>query len=581
MEENKALNYIKSKKTLIIAVIIVLILSALRLLMISNLPVFAYIDYVDDDELMVQQAKSIASGNWLGEYYSYNTILKGPVFPLYLALLHSVSIPYLLGTTCFYILSCLLFVYSLKDIVKKKWVLFLVYALLLFNPIMLSVDFQRVYRNSLTPIFVLLIISFYNIMLSKTEKNISYIISTVIAAIIFPFFYYNREDSMWLIPFIVFYSIIIGIKIIKEIIKNKNIIKGIIKIALLFLPILTISVFSLIVGNINYSHYQARVVNVSDFDNLNKAIHMISSVKDENEENTITNSREKLRKLYSVSPSLNIIKDQFESSLDILSGKEGGEIKNGMFSWALLSGISTSGYATFDMQNELLEKISNEIEEAIKNGECDTQKLVPFFNDVSIKEFSWGKMFEKTYKSFETINNYSASGTMDTYGSLYDNSLHLEERVRLFLEMTNDKVLLNDEEPVYESGLGELVKKNQEDYINKMEPKVNTIKCIQNIYTFCFKIIGIIGYISYIAVTVILIILLRKKNYDFVNTWFVLSGLIGSIFTLCVGIAYTSVTKVNVAIPFYLMSGYILNMIFALLSIITLCFMIKELMNKK
>lgn len=578
MEKSKEDNLVKSKILVLIAIILVLIISALRVLVITNLPVFAYIDYVDDDELMVQQSKSIISGNWLGEYYSYNTLLKGPIFPLYLAFLHLLGVPYILGTTCFYILACMFFTCSLKDIVKKKWILLLIYTILLFNPIMFSVDFQRVYRNGLAPILALFIFGFYNIMLTKTHKTVAYVLSIVLASLVFPFFYYIREDSMWLIPFIIFYSIIIGIKIINDLIKNKYIVKNIIKIALLFLPIATLSLFSLIIGNINYNHYGARIVNVNDFENLNETLYMISIVKDESD---ITNSREKLRRLYDISPSLNSIKDEFELSLDTLSGKEGGEIKNGMFSWAVLSAISSSGYSSYEKQNEILGNISSEIKDAIKNGKCETQKLVPVFNDVSIKEFSWDKMFGKTLKSLEIINNYSVSGTMDTYGSLYDSPLHLEERVRLFLEMTNDKVLLNDEKPVYECGLGELVKTNQEEYINKMQPKVDILKNLQNIYTIFFKILGILGYCSYIIVTIILIILIRKKNYDFVNDWFVLSGLAGSIFTLCVGIAYTAVTKVNVAIPFYLMSGYVLNMIFVLLSVITLIFMIKELLIKK
>ncbi len=99
MEKSKEDNLVKSKILVLIAIILVLIISALRVLVITNLPVFAYIDYVDDDELMVQQSKSIISGNWLGEYYSYNTLLKGPVFPLYLAFLHLLVVPNILGTT--------------------------------------------------------------------------------------------------------------------------------------------------------------------------------------------------------------------------------------------------------------------------------------------------------------------------------------------------------------------------------------------------------------------------------------------------------------------------------------------------
>ncbi len=577
MEEKES--FLKGKLSWIIIIAVIIILSITRIAMITNLPVFAYIDYVDDDELMVQQAKSILSGNWLGEYYSYNTLLKGPVFPLYLAFLNNTGVPYLLGTTIIYAFVSLIFIFSLKDIIKNKWVLLITYVVLLFNPIMFSVDFQRVYRNGLSAILAVLMISFYNVLLinSKEGKLWKYIIACVFIGIIFPFFYYNREDSMWIIPFMIFYSLIIAIKIIKELIKNKKVFVFIVKILFILMPILTIGIFRNVVGNINYNLYGARVVNVNDFEGLNRALHMISIVRDDSIDKPYTNSRAKIKKLYEISPSLNSIKDKFEISLDIISGKEGGEVKNGMFSWTLLTAVQESGYNTFKEQDEVLNKIADEIDEAIKENRCDTQEMVPVFNDVSKKEFSMDKMLKQTIKAFNTINNYSASGTMDTYGSLYDSGLYLEKRVRLFLEVTKDRVLLNDEDPVYESGLGELVKKNQEEYISKMEPKVNTLKTIRSIYTVIFKVLKYIGYISYIAVTILIIILLVKKNFDFLDNWFMLSGLAGSILTLCLGIAYTSVTKVVVTIPFYLMSGYLLNMAFVILSITTLVFMIIKL----
>lgn len=577
LKDNRVLDFLKKFKNWIIIGILFIVLAVIRILLIMKLPVFAYIDYVDDDELMVQQAKSIICGNWLG-IYSYNTLLKGPVFPLYLALLYFLKLPYLLTTTALYIIACCIFICSLKNVINNKLVLLIIYISILFNPIMFSINFQRVYRNSLTPVLALLLISFYNILLiySNEKRIYKFLISIISISIIFPFFYYIREDSIWIIPFIIFYSIIIIVKLIKEMISNKKISNDILKILLLFLPIISLVIFKFIIGNINYQYYNAKVVNVSDFDNLNNAIHMISIVKDYNEKEPSTNSRNKIRRLYDLSPSLNMIKDEFEISLDIIAGYPNGEVPNGMFSWALLSGITRSGYTTFEEQNELLGNIAKELEKQIHNGNCEVQRLMPIFNDVNVKMFNLKTFKDNTIEAIDLINDYSSFSLMDTYGSLYTDSEFFEVRVRLFLELTNDRVLLNDEESSWRN-FGELVKSNQKEYINQMQPKIELLKKIQVVYTKIANNLKIIGYISYIIDTIILLIFVIKRNYKYLNHWIISSGIIGSVFTLCLGVAYTSTTKVYATVAFYLMSAYILNLIFIVFSIVTLISMIKDI----
>ncbi len=579
--KNNILDFLKKFKSIIIMVLLFVILAVIRILLIIKLPVFAYIDYIDDDELMVQQAKSIITGNWLGKY-GYNTLLKGPVFPLYLALLYFLKLPYLLTTTVLYVLACCIFVYSLKDVINNKIMLLIIYFFILFNPIMFSIDFQRVYRNTLTPVLALLLIGFYNIILtcSNKEKICKYLISIVIISIIFPIFYYIREDSIWIIPFMVFYSLIIIINLIIDSVKNGKLKINFFKISLLVLPIISLSIFEFIIGSINYKYYNAKVVNSTDFDNLNKAIYMISIIKDYNEKENSTNSRDKIRSLYEISPSLNKIKDKFELSLDIISGYPNGEVPNGMFLWSFLSAISRSNYTTFNQQNELLEDISEELECAIQEGKCEIQKLMPIFNDVNIKMFDWKIFKDNVIEAVELINDYSSFSLMDTYGSLYTDSIFFETRVRMFLELTNDKILLNDEESAWRC-FGELTKSNNEDYINEMQPKVECLEKIQNIFITIVNYIAILGYIAYIVITIILIVSAIKRNYKYVYHWIILSGLLGSVFTLCLGVAYTSTTKVFATVPFYLMSGYILNLIFIIMSIMTLISMIKEFYHCK
>ena len=487
MKKQFALNKI-SKDTIknIIFFIVIFILIILRINMILDFPIYGYIDFIDDDQLQVHQAKSLTEGKWLGNY-GYNTLLKGPVFPLFLALISIFKLPYIFSVTFAYIVACCFFVYSIKDIIKNRVSLLIVFAFMLFNPIMLSADFQRVYRNSLTPTLAIALMSFFNIaLINRNENKIAkYVWGIVLASIVFPFFYYIREDSMWLVPFILFYSFVIMVTNICECLKNKKIkIKNTIRTALLILPFITLIIFEQIIGNINLSYYGGKVVNQSNFESLNSAIYAINRVKNIDGNTEVTNSREKIRYLYTISPSLNKISENFEMSLDIIAGGKDKEIEDGMFLWGFLAGVSSSWYSTYEMQDELFKNISSEINKVIENNDVETQELIPVFKDTLNTKFSFGKFFIKFKESMNAINDYNSLKLMDTYESKVNFSDFYESRMREFLEVTNNKILLKDNELNWKM-FGELVSTNQKEYIDRMQSKIQTIKNIKDFYNIC------------------------------------------------------------------------------------------------
>ena len=552
--------------------VVIFILIILRVNMILDFPIYGYIDFIDDDQLQVHQAKSLVDGNWLGNY-GYNTLLKGPVFPLFLALICILKLPYIFSVTLAFIIACLFFIYSIKDIIKNKFALLIVFAFMIFNPIMFSADFQRVYRNSLTPALAIALISFFNIaLISRNDNKIfKYVLGVTLASIIFPFFYYIREDSIWLVPFILFYTTIIGVSIICECLKNKKIkIINIVKASLLILPLITLIIFEQIIGNINLSYYGGKVVNQSSFESLNNAIYAINRVKNVDGNTEVTNSREKIKYLYTISPSLNKISENFEMSLDIIAGGKGNEIEDGMFLWGFFAGVSSSWYSTYEMQDELFKNISSEINTAIENGKIETQELIPVFKDTLNTKFSFGKFMIKFKESMKAINDFNSFELMDTYESKVNFSDFYETRMREFLEVTNNKILLKDNELNWKM-FGELVSTNQKDYIEKMQPQIQTLSNIRDFYNITSSIIKILGYISYILMTIILIIeLFKNKSKEILNNWIIASGIVGSVITLAAGVAYTNLVKIQLPHSFYLMSAYILNNVFSIICIITL-----------
>ena len=206
----------KLNKRTLIFIIAIIICAILKQALVSNLPICANVPLGADDGLMINQAESIIKGTWLGAY-NETTFLKGPVFPLFLSLIYFLHIDYISAITILYTISCLTLLWVISKVIKNKKILFLIYIVLLFNPIMFGKEImQRVYRNSLIPSFAFFIFAGYiNLFLERNSEDIKKKIPTIVGlSIVLPLFWYTREDSMWIIPYIIFMSLSILISVI-------------------------------------------------------------------------------------------------------------------------------------------------------------------------------------------------------------------------------------------------------------------------------------------------------------------------------------------------------------------------------
>lgn len=98
----------------------------LKEFLVYNLPIMAVPKGIHDDWIMVHMADALRSGQWLGEYNDL-TLTKGMFFPLYLAVLNFLHLSYLTTSALLYIVSCMLFVYALRPLLKKYRVCLVLY----------------------------------------------------------------------------------------------------------------------------------------------------------------------------------------------------------------------------------------------------------------------------------------------------------------------------------------------------------------------------------------------------------------------------------------------------------------------
>ena len=109
-----------------------------------------------DDELMFRAANAITAGEWLGAY-DYLTLSKAMFFPVWLALLHALHLPYLISGTTLWCGASLLAAFAFSPLWRKKDADFgrvltlALFAALAFLPSSWASYTLRVYRDNIFP----------------------------------------------------------------------------------------------------------------------------------------------------------------------------------------------------------------------------------------------------------------------------------------------------------------------------------------------------------------------------------------------------------------------------------------------
>src|SRR5437588_5135421 len=89
--------------------ICVLVLVALKLWLVAAQPVVAHANASFDDRLYLALAEQVLKGNWLGPYSQF-TLMKGPMYSLFIAGTDLIGLPLPLAQHLIYFLSCSLLV---------------------------------------------------------------------------------------------------------------------------------------------------------------------------------------------------------------------------------------------------------------------------------------------------------------------------------------------------------------------------------------------------------------------------------------------------------------------------------------
>lgn len=464
----------KNKKN--ICITILFLATIFRILLAITIP-FQILYAPHDDTLLFNVSQNLREGHWLGPYTDL-TLAKNTTFPILLAFCNYLMIPYSLALISIFILSIILFCIALKPKFSKKS-LCILYLLLLFTPFMfVELLTQRLYRNSLLPSGSLLVFaSFIGLYLRRSEPTKKLIPWCVIGSLSLIFFWYIKEDSIWILPFICTISVLC----IFNWLKNPR------KILLVIIPFLVLLGVNTIYKTINYDNYGIYTISDRSSGNFAKMSKSLLSIQDNNKNDPrIWISKTMLEKAFAVSPTFSELKKPLENSSAWTDPN--GEVRGDWIIWKIRTVMSENGYyENATKADEFCGKVHEELEDAYKNKSLEKDDSFHISSMMrGIKSEDIGETLTTQFNWYNALSVYSATGVANRAGTA--NTEYTIE-VQSF---TNSAVAFPNT-----------------NYPNKA---VNYANIIVKLYQKTAIVINIVSTISFILMLIVIIRQLIHKN---------------------------------------------------------------------
>ena len=175
-------------------------LCLLKLIFAYFLPVNLISYLIHDDFLFYRLADNISQNHWLGDYQA-TTLIKGFVYPAFLALAIKIQISMRILEAVLVCASAYYFVSSLQRFFKPKFLLVL-FALLLFYPLQYGATEFRLVRDAIYPQLLLLIFTALFFLYQRSAQKFGWnqVCHILIFSVSIFLFFNTREEGIWIIP---------------------------------------------------------------------------------------------------------------------------------------------------------------------------------------------------------------------------------------------------------------------------------------------------------------------------------------------------------------------------------------------
>lgn len=531
-----------------------LILVLLKLFLISPQQL-SVIDSGYDSLLFINLAYSLANGEWLGDY-NHLTLIKGMVYPLFIAVNSWLGLPLLFTQHILYAIAAFILVIALLPLIKNNWFRLMLFALVLFSPEANSVFTTAVARGNLNmSLNLMLFAGFIAVFLRRYNNKRTWIKWLAFSGLVLFLHQNTREENVMVLPLLLMLSVAtIFLNIRRKITQtNQNQTRFNRQALLKTTGIIAAPYLILILGNlslstINYFYYGGFIRNEVKSAAFTDAMAALTAIETDYWSINVPVPREARMQAYRVSPAFAKLKPVLEDPSNGWKNFGEGdpeEIKAGWFLWAFREAAVQLGYhKSLSKSQQFYGQVAKEINTAFENGQLKKKKIFSMFS------FSWDNRFlMPTLKTFlKTITFVTSYQDFTPYPVLPPKN---QEVIIRFQNITNEPANVSTEDEILDHYPSKL------KYIILFKGKA--------LYALN-RIVFYFALALYVWFT--LLLFFKKWRVHLLNYWIVASAFLAFGMLRLLLIAYMKVTALDVAVHMYYLSvGYPAILIFEFLTI--------------
>jgi len=177
----------------------VLLIALVKLWLTSGLRILA-VYAPHDASNFVSHARTILAGAWFGRYDDL-TLIKGPVFPLYLAGVQELGLSLPLAHQLIYLCASLIACAAVAPIVRGRIALLALFVAVFFDPFTYSYNAVVANRSQLTETLALVSFACAAAIFIRRREPLRRVLPWFAGlAVAFAAFWLTREEGVWLVP---------------------------------------------------------------------------------------------------------------------------------------------------------------------------------------------------------------------------------------------------------------------------------------------------------------------------------------------------------------------------------------------
>lgn len=343
----------------------------LKLWLVSAQTVYAIAPSHVDDQHFLFHAASLLRGEWLGRL-SDVTLVKGPVYPLWLALNHLAGMPLLVSQAILYAIACAVLALAIRPIVGAPWRRALLYLTVLFNPASWADGAAtRVIREGIYASLTLLLIGLaIGAALRLREAPRASVSWAAAAGFVGALLAMTREEGVWVVPSVAIVAL--------SPLARGTPLPWRCWFGAVGASALAFALPSAAIAGMNWSRYGLFETCETRAAYFTSAYGSLTRVKTSTWNPHVPVPLEARAKVFEVSPAFQEIAQHVEKDAPNWTSASChalgvcDDIAGGWFMWAFRAAVASAGeYRDGPRARAWYERLSREVDEACRNGQLD------------------------------------------------------------------------------------------------------------------------------------------------------------------------------------------------------------------